>query len=140
MQEKWAKLLANYQREIPSSSFRSQLFSKIKEKPVDWKLLKIRVWISAVVALLSVLVSVPLCGRLILEIQQSGLLQFLSLMFVDMKTVMSVWQDFFWSVLESLPVFSLLEVGVFLFLFGVSMGVFSTGLREMFQRQHWFSI
>jgi len=66
-----------------------------------------RIFIFSFIFIVSIIAIIPVFHGLEKAISDSGFLQFLSLIFSDFKIVMTYWQSFALSLLESLPVLNL---------------------------------
>ncbi len=69
--------------------------------------IKIRFVFSLFAAVLMAGIFVPVWNNLQSEAAQSGFTQFISLLFSDLNSVLSSWQDYAMSLLESIPFVSL---------------------------------
>ncbi len=68
----------------------------------------------------------------------SGFYQYIALIFSNFSEVMSSWQDFMFSLLESLPVFSIIVFLAILFFLLASLRYISRDAKILFHRHHSF--
>ncbi len=78
---------------------------------------KRRLMLYSIGAIGSFIALVPAFGAMWTELAQSGLAQFISLIFSDTGAVLAFWDVFVLSILESLPAFSIVVVLATLFVF-----------------------
>jgi hypothetical protein len=76
-----------------------------------------RLFIFSLTAIFSAVIFVFAFNILGVKISESGFLQFFSLIFSDFKTVITYWESFALSLLESLPIISLTIVLATIFAF-----------------------
>lgn len=72
----------------------------------------------------------PAFNALRLELAQSGISQYLSLLFSDYSTVIILWQEFTLSVLETFPVMTVIVFLAAVFAFLVSLRFLARDLRS----------
>lgn len=90
----------------PPQALLGDIFLRI-EKEKKLVIIKRRVSFFAVGLALSIVALVPAFKMVWDGISSSGFAQFLSLMFTDSALVMAYWQSFTFTLLESLPIFSI---------------------------------
>lgn len=71
---------------------------------------KIRLILAIIGACAAMTFIVPLWNIFQNDMAQSGFAQFVSLLFSDLDTVVNVWQDYAFSLIESLPLLSLTAI------------------------------
>ncbi len=101
--------------ELPEGLF-DRIICRIRE---ERRLLvfKRRLAFYSVGAIGSLIAFIPAFGAMWTELAQSGLAQFISLIFSDTRAVLAFWDVFTLSILESLPAFSIAVVFATLFIF-----------------------
>ncbi len=106
----------NFSQFEPSTELLGKVFNRIKH---EQKKARVKTFALFSVGILSsVFIFIPALLSTISEIQQSGLAGVISLIFSDFQAVISVWDDFLLSLLETLPIIRLaiLFVAVYIFL------------------------
>ena len=94
-------------------------------------IIKQRIIIWGITTASSVLVLIPTFRMLQANLADSGFLQFFSLLFSDSKIILSYWDTFAWSLLEALPVMSLVLFLVILGIFLKSLSVFTKNVKNI---------
>ena len=79
----------------------------------------------------SALVLIPTFRMLQVNLIDSGFLQFFSLLFSDSKVILSYWDAFAWSLLEALPVMSLVLFLAILGIFLKSLSVLTKNVKNI---------
>lgn len=97
--------------------------------------IKQRVVIFSLVFIGSVIAFVPTFRMVQAEISSSGFLQFFSLIFSDLGTVLAYWQSFTMSLLETLPAFSLAIFLAVVFAFLESLRFLARDIKFIFTPQ-----
>jgi hypothetical protein len=77
----------------------------------------------------SVAAFIPMIKSLIVGLNNSGFFQFFSLLFTDSKTVLAYWDNFLLTLLESLPILSLIAVLAIVLIFLESLKNFFHDLK-----------
>ncbi len=75
---------------------------------------------------------IPVFGAMRTELAQSGLAQFISLIFSDTRAVLAFWVVFALSILESLPALSIAAVLATLFIFLYSLKLLARDILAVF--------
>jgi hypothetical protein len=106
----------NFNQIEPPEELLNKVFSRLKHEQKKAVIKKIAFF--SVGILSSVFVFIPMLIGTIAEIQQSGFAYIVSLLFSDFRAVVSIWDDFLLSVLETLPIihFAILFASVYVFL------------------------
>jgi len=107
MRKDYEKLFTYITSPVPPKDLFSKIISNIELSKRKRVLIK-RVAVFSVSLLGSLAALVPAVLILRTNFTESGFYQYFSLMFSDFGTIISYWQDYFTSLLESLPVFSLI--------------------------------
>lgn len=117
MQEDPLKSTSNLaQREVPAGLFKKVMdgiYQAQRRRVIRYRLVLFSAGIIG-----SVVAFIPVFGMVQADFNGSGFFSFFSLIFSDSGVVMAYWQNFFMSLLESFPAFSvaMLLATVFLFL------------------------
>lgn len=103
----------------PSDRLFDKVIGRIQQFQRDKrvKAVKRRIFVFSALSLISLIAFVPAFSTMKLNMTESGFLNFISLLFSDFKVVMSYWQNFTMSLLESLPVVNLVLVFFLVFSF-----------------------
>lgn len=97
--------------------------------------LKRRVFIFSLSTLFSAIAFVPIFQMMQKEFAQSGFLQFFSLLFSDFEIITVNWQNFIFSLLETLPLTSLITFLFIILVFLESLKLLTKDLK-IFLIQH----
>ncbi len=128
----------NYEKlfsELESSELPNGLLGKIMFRIREEKRLsstRRRLAVFSISAIGSLVAFVPIFQMMQSEISNSGFVQFLSLIFSDFGTVMAYWQNFALTILETLPVLSLIAIFVVVFIFLESIMFISKDIKSVF--------
>lgn len=118
IEEKYKKLLGYMNLVRPPQELKKTILNRIDK--AKKRALKIRVWIFRIISVLSSIFLLWSVIYLIKSIQNSGLWQYLSLVFLENSALLIYWKEFSLSVIESLPI-----MGIIAFLFAVGFFVWS---------------
>ena len=104
----------------PSENLRNSIINKIKIE--ETKNVAYRIAFSFAVSLTSISIGVISIINIIKDAYQSGLSEYLSLLFSDSALIVSYWQTYSMSVVESLPIIqiSIVVASVGLFIWSVN--------------------
>lgn len=100
----------------PPTELLNKVFSRIKHEQKIARIKKIALF--SIGTLSSISVSIPMIISTVAEIQRSGFVYIFSLIFSDFQVVISIWDGFLLSVLETLPMvhFAILFMSIYVFL------------------------
>lgn len=106
----------NFNQIEPPAELLNKVFSRLKHEQKRARIKKIAFF--SVGILSSVFIFVPMLISTIAEVQESGFAYIVSLVFSDFQAVITVWDDFLLSVLETLPIIhiAILFASIYLFL------------------------
>jgi hypothetical protein len=90
---------------LPSADIYDRIINKINYEH-KLQALKKKMITNTCGLLLCLIVFIPVFARLHTEIIQSGLIQFILLIFTDFKMITTYFGDYIWSILNSVPVVS----------------------------------
>lgn len=118
MEQKLRKVFKNAQY-YPESSLSEKIFVTIVAK--DMRIVRIKMWIYSSLSILSFGALFPSIKMLMADFTQSGFYEYLSFAFSDGGTLVSYWKEFALSLIDSLPVVSvvLCLALIFAFLFSI---------------------
>jgi hypothetical protein len=104
----------------PSLNLKNSIINKIKKEEMKMTIYKIV--ISSVVSLTSVLVAIIFVINIIQDASQSGLTNYLSLLLSDGASILSYWQSYALSIVESLPIIPITIVfaSIWIFVWSIS--------------------
>lgn len=106
MRQDYEKLFASIELAEPQPGLLEKILCRIqKERNAS---VRRRIFIFAASALCSIVALVPTFQMVRTDLINSGFIQFFSLLFSDFKTVTAYWQSFAMSLLETLPIMSLI--------------------------------
>ena len=107
MREDYQQIFSKLSPPEPSGDLLAKIIARIGEERkaarIKWRLV-----LFSAVTVCSAVAFVPLFQMLRTGFIESGFLQFFSLLFSDFEIVAAYWQNFSLSLLETLPVFSLM--------------------------------
>jgi len=89
-----------------------------------------RVAVFSLALILSFVGLIPALKAVYFGFVNSGFIQIFSLIFSDTAIVMSLWQNFTLSLLETLPINGILAVGVLMAVFSLSLKFLSNNLKN----------
>lgn len=106
----------NFNQIEPPAELINKVFSRIKYEQKMARIKKIAFFSAGILS--SVLIFVPMFIATAIEIRESGFTYIFSLIFSDFQAVVSVWDNFLLSVLETLPIMriAVLFLSVYVFL------------------------
>lgn len=125
MRKDYEKLFTHLKPQEPPAGLFGKIMARIHEEERLMSIKK-RLFLFSITVLVSAGALIPAVNAFQADFAQSGLTQFLSLLFSDLGTVMASWQEFGLAVLESLPITS---IAAFLF----TMLVFLWSLKHLTQ-------
>ncbi|MBI3335429.1 MAG: hypothetical protein HY001_02930 [Candidatus Portnoybacteria bacterium] len=107
MRKDYEKLFTHLEPPEPPAEFFAKIMARIheEERPLS---IKRRLFLFSTTVLISAGALIPIVNAFQSEFAQSGLFQFLSLLFYDLRSVVANWQDFGSAILESLPATTLM--------------------------------
>jgi len=126
MKNSYHKLFSKLPEAMPPKGLLEKILLSVERKQ------RRKAWIGFIISLFSFLAGlgliVPVSMNLQAEMSRSGFFQFLSLIFSDFSNIVQSWQEFALSLLEYLPIFSIVSFLVILF-------VLLASLRALFMRR-----
>lgn len=102
----------------PESGLSGDIFRVIRNK--EFKSRKIKMWIYSSVVIISLGGLIPAISDLSSQFANSGFYEYLSLAFSSNGSILSYWKEFVLSLVDSLPVTSLIFSFILLFIFFIS--------------------
>ncbi|MFA6428718.1 MAG: hypothetical protein WCW02_04245 [Candidatus Buchananbacteria bacterium] len=108
-------LFKNLGQVEPTEQLLASVLLTIKQKNIN--LAKRKLLFQGLLLAVSGLALFPVSGYLLNEIKQSGLSQYLSLLFSDWSVIRTYWQVFVFSLAETLPLVSLTATLAVVFIF-----------------------
>lgn len=132
VKKNYEQLFGRLDKREPPAGLLERIMLRIAEE--RRRRVQMRTAVFGVLSLVALAALVPAWRELNSEITQSGFSQFASLIFSDGAALAAYWQDFAFSLLESLPVFGMVAVlGVLLALFS-SLKFFVQDAGMVFRR------
>ncbi len=125
MRKDYEKLFTHLKPQEPPAGLLGKIMARIHEEERLMSIKK-RFILFSITVLISTGALIPAMNAFQEEFAQSGLTQFLSLLFSDLGVVLASWQEFGLAVLESLPITSITAL-LFIFL------VFLWSLKHLVQ-------
>ncbi|MDE2001673.1 MAG: hypothetical protein KGI60_03885 [Patescibacteria group bacterium] len=119
------KLFGELREPAPPYSLYERIVARIQQEVI--KAARRRVFFYGAVTLTAVLLFVPALQVAVQSFMQSGTATYLSLLVSDTQLVMSSWQDYLFSITDSLPLFDITLVLAVLF---VLLGSLSLALKN----------
>jgi len=116
MHKDYEKLFTHLEPMEPPMGLLNRVMNRIREEK-QLIILKRRMVIFSVGLLASVAIFIPVFRWVQADLIQSGFLQFFSLVFSDFKIVITYWQNFGMSLLETIPAVSLAVLFATIFAF-----------------------
>ncbi|MFA6430234.1 MAG: hypothetical protein WC229_00460 [Candidatus Paceibacterota bacterium] len=117
----------------PKNSLKVSIIKKIKREEFKRSILKIG--LSSFVSLGSAVSVVFLLVNIIRDYYRSGLSEYVSLMFSDGSALVSYWQSYVMSLIETLPIFAITLVLISIWVLTVSLNLvlsFSKNMSKVF--------
>ncbi len=119
---------------IESPALPEGLFSKIMQRINQERRLSVLKRKLAVVSFMttcSLVAFVPIFNMAQAEFSQSGFFQFFSLIFSDFGTIITQWQSFIFTLLESLPLISITALLAVIFVFLLSLKILTRNIQDI---------
>lgn len=119
---------------IESSEPPENLFGKIMQRINQERrlsVLKRKLAIVSFAATCSLAAFVPVFKMAQAEFSQSGFFQFFSLIFSDFGTIITQWQSFVFTLLESLPLVSITALLAVIFVFLLSLKILARNIQDI---------
>ncbi|OGY40908.1 MAG: hypothetical protein A2Y82_03505 [Candidatus Buchananbacteria bacterium RBG_13_36_9] len=107
MTKDWEKLFSYYNAPEPPNDLLGKIMKRINQEK-RLLTLKRRLFILATGLTGAIVLFIPALKGVISGFAQSGFIQYFSLLFSDAEIVLAYWQNYALSLLESLPVMSLI--------------------------------
>jgi len=85
------------------------------------RIAKLKLGLFSLIGMLSLVGAVPVFKTLITDFTQSGFYEYFSLIFSDSGLILSIWREFVFSLIESLPVLSIILSLTLIFIFFLSL-------------------
>jgi hypothetical protein len=108
MSDQWKKLFSSLQAPEPAAYLKEAILLRIRQERLRQSKRRIWIWSVGLVA------SLALFGwgvkMMLTDINQTGFTEFLSLAYTDFGLVASYWQNYLLSLLETLPLTSLIII------------------------------
>lgn len=117
----------------PKNDLKVSIIKKIKREELKRSILKIG--LSSFVSLGSAVSVVFLLVNIIKDYYRSGLSEYVSLMFSDGSALVSYWQSYVMSLIETLPIFTITLVLISIWILTVSLNLvlsFSKNMSKVF--------
>ena len=114
--DQYRKVMQHLEEVVPSGLLYRRIVARIHR--AEQKRARLRLGCATLGTLLSCVVFIPVFNYFVLELVQSGVTQYISLVLSDGGLLLASWQEFLLSLAESLPItgISLLLGIIFLFL------------------------
>jgi len=87
----------------------------------DRCIVRVKLWAFSVIGIFSLAGLAPALKTLSTDLAQSGFYEYFSLVFSDSGLILSVWKEFTFSLVESLPVLSIIFTLSLIFVFFLSL-------------------
>jgi len=107
MTKDWEKLFSYYNAPEPPNDLLEKIMKRINQEK-RLLTLKRRLFIFSTSLIGSIVLFIPALKGVISGFTQSGFVQYFSLLFSDAEIVLAYWQNYTFSLLETLPVVSLI--------------------------------
>ena len=134
MQEKLIKIFqkAKYKPEpILASTVWDAIIARNK------RIIRFKLWIFSFMGFASLVGLVPVFKILLNDLAQSGFYEYFSLIFSDGGSMVTYWKELFFSLAESLPVFSIISTLSLFFIFFLSLKYLT---KQIIRNQLTFNI
>jgi hypothetical protein len=133
MRKDYEKLFTHLTPPEPPAGLFNKIMARIHEEE---RLLSIkkRLILFSTAVIISAGAFIPIINAFQTEFAQSGIYQFLSLIFTDSGTVLSLWQDFSLALLESLPAVSTIALLATMLFFLWSLKHFAQAIKIIFSQ------
>jgi len=124
------KLFTHLETPEPPAGLFAKIMARIYEEE-RLLFIKRRLFLSSTTFLISAGALITVVNTFQNEFAQSGLFQFLSLLFSDLELVAANWQDFGLAILESLPVMSMMAFLITIFVLLWSLKHFAQAIKVL---------
>lgn len=104
MRDDYEKLFAHVPRREPSGALAGMIMLRIRKEERFFAMRRAGIFFIGVIGSLAAFI--PAFSAMQADMAQSGIVQFISLVFSDPALVAGIWNDFIFSVLEALPIMS----------------------------------
>jgi hypothetical protein len=107
----------------PSKKLKTSIMNKIEKE--EMKMAMYRIVFGSIASLASISVAVIFVTNIIRDAYQSGLSQYLSLIFSDGSSLVNYWQTYMMSVVESLPIIGITMafISVLIFVWSINYAI-----------------
>ncbi len=109
MNNDFAQLIAVNLTAVPADDLLTRVLARL-DMEIKLRAVRRRLAVFGLAFFAALVVLVPAMLSLADNLNSSGFIQYSSLLFYDWQSVLSMWQSFGYSLLESLPIFSLVIV------------------------------
>lgn len=133
MRKDYEKLFTHLKPQEPPVGLFNKIMARIHEEE-QLLSVKRRLILFSTAVIISAGAFIPLINAFQTEFAQSGIYQFLSLIFTDSGSVMAYWQDFGLALLESLPAVSAIALLATALVFLWSLKHFTQAVRVVFNQ------
>lgn len=139
MHKDYKKLFTHLEPMEPPVGLFNRVMNRIREEK-QLIILKRRIMIFSVGLLASVAMFIPVFRWVQADLTQSGFLQFFSLVFSDFKIVITYWQNFSMSLLETVPAVSLAILFATVFAFLELLKFWTRDIKLIFKSKQLINI
>ena len=112
----------------PSENLKNSIINKIKTEEIKKTMYKIA--FGSVISLTSITIMIMSVINIFQDAYQSGLSGYISLLFSDGASVISFWQSYMMSIVESLPIIQITIVVASVWVFVWAMNTTVTGFKN----------
>jgi len=130
MRKDYEKLFTHLEPPEPPAGLFAKIMARIHEE--ERLLSKRRLFLFSTTVLISAGALIPVVNAFQTEFAQSGLFQFLSLLFSDVGSVAANWQDFGLAILESLPAMNMMALLITMFVLLWSLKHLAQAIKVVF--------
>ena len=116
----------------PSSKLKSSILQNIKKEEIKISIYKI--FFGSIASISSIALAVIAIINISKDFYQSGLYEYLSLLFSDGASLISNWQSYAMSIVESLPILTITVMFASVWIFMISMNAIMKNSRVAFYK------
>lgn len=131
MRKDYEKLFTYLKSPEPPDGLFNKVIDRI-QKERRFLIIKWQLFIFSIGAICSAIAFIPAFQMVKTGFTESGFIQFFSLLFSDFKIVVAYWQNFIFSLLETLPVMSLVILLVVVLVFLESLRFLTRDIKIIF--------
>jgi hypothetical protein len=131
MRKDYEKLFTHLEPPEPPAGLFAKIMARIHEEERLLSM-KRRLFLFSTTVLISAGALIPVVNAFQTEFAQSGLFQFLSLLFSDLGSVAANWQDFGLAILESLPAMNMMALLINMFVLLWSLKHLAQAIKVVF--------